>query len=119
MKFLMVLVLCTSNLFAAQEVYVGFVSDSGCARARASGGKFTPTNPDCARKCVKEGKSIVLVSPEKKLVFDIDNPELLRSQVGNKVRVYARAAGAQLLHVDKVVFLEKTNPECERPPLKN
>jgi len=119
MNFLAVLVLLTSNLFAAEEVYVGFVSDSGCARARAAAGEFTPTNPDCARKCVKEGKGVVLIDPEKKAVFAIENPELLKSQVGNKVRVYARSAGTDLLHVERVVFLEKTNPECERPPLKN
>ena len=119
MKSLLVLVLLTSNVFAAEEVYVGFVSDSGCARARASGGKFTATNPDCARECVKQGKSVVLISPENKVVFAIENPELLKSQVGNKVRVYATSAGAHRLHVEKVVFLEESNPECERPPLKN
>jgi len=119
MKSLLVLVLLTSNLFAAEEVYVGYVSDSGCARARASAGKFTATNPDCARQCVKEGKSVVLISPEKKVVFAIENPELLKSQVGNKVRVYATSTGTHLLRVERVVFLEETNPECERPPLKN
>lgn len=118
MKSLLSLVVFTCSAFAT-DAYVGFVSDSGCAVARASAGKYTATNPDCARRCIKEGKSIVLVSPEEKQVFSIENPAELKSQIGNKVRVYARKAGAHTLHVDKVEFVEETNPECERPPLKN
>jgi hypothetical protein len=117
MKSFLVLVLFASQAFAA-ESYVGFVSDSGCALARASSGKFTATNPDCARRCIKEGKQIVLVVPESKSVFMVDNPEVLKSQVGNKVQVSAISTGAHMLHVNQVTFLEESNPECERPKLK-
>jgi len=119
MRCLLLLVLVSANVFAADEVYVGWVSDSGCARARASAGKYTATNPDCARRCVKDGKSIVLISPETKSVFAIENPTILKSDVGNKVRVYARSTGAHQLHIEKVEFLEESHPECERPALKN
>jgi hypothetical protein len=115
---LTLLLFLATTLFAGDPTYVGWVSDSGCARARASAGKFTATNPDCARRCIKEGKKIVLISQERKTVFAIDNPEVLRSQVGNKVRITASSKGAQLLHVDALTFLEEANPECERPPLK-
>jgi len=118
MKYLWVMIVAASGVALGQDVYVGYVSDSGCALARASGGRYTPTNPDCARRCIKEGKSIVLISPEKKVVFRIDNPAALRTQIGNKVQVYGASTGTHRLHVEKVVFLEKTNPECERPPLK-
>lgn len=119
LRYLFVLALLGSSLGFAQSKFVGYVSDSGCARARSAAGKYTPTNPDCARKCVKEGKSIVLISPEKKEVFGIDNPAALRSQVGNKVEIYGEPTGTNRIRVDKVVFLEESNPECERPPLKN
>jgi len=119
MKPLMLMLILASNLFAGEEVYVGWVSDSGCALARASAGKFTPTNPDCARKCIREGKSVVLISTDTKTVFTIANPAALKSQIGNKVRVYGTSTNAHALQVDKVVFIEETNPECERPPLKN
>ena len=119
MRCLLLLLFVSSNAFAADQVYVGWVSDSGCALARASGGKYTATNPDCARRCVKNGKSIVLISPETKSVFAIENPTILKPEVGNKVRVYARSTGAHQLHIEKVEFIEESHPECERPPLKN
>ena len=119
MRLFFLVLLLTANVVGAEETYVGWVSDSGCALARASAGKYTATDPDCARRCVKEGKHIVLISQEKKMVFTIDNPEILKTQVGNKVSVTASSAGAHLLHVNKVVSSEKSNPECERPTLKN
>ena len=118
MKSFLLFLLLAANVFAADEMYVGWVSDSGCALPRASAGKYTATNPDCARQCVKAGKPIVLISQEMKSVFTIENPEVLKSQVGNKVRISARPTGAHQLHVNSVVFLEESNPECERPPLK-
>jgi hypothetical protein len=118
MKALFLLLLFVSNVFAAEEMYVGWVSDSGCALARASAGKYTATNPDCARRCVKAGKHIVIISPDVKSVIAIENPEVLKSQVGNKVRVSGRFTRAHLLHVNNVVFIEESHPECERPPLK-
>jgi hypothetical protein len=118
MRSLLLFLLFTSHVYAAEETYIGWVSDSGCALARASAGKYTPTNPDCARQCVKDGKRIVLISPELKSVFTVENPEILKSQVGNKVRVSGSTGAAHLLHVNKVTFLEEGNPECERPPLK-
>lgn len=118
MKSLLLLVLLTGTAFAADQTYVGWVSDSGCARVRASAGAFTATNPDCARQCVREGKKIVLISPEMKSVFAIDNPEILQAQVGNKVSVSASSAGRHSLHINKVISSEESNPECERPKLK-
>jgi hypothetical protein len=117
-SLLLVLLLLAANAFAADQTFIGWVSDSGCALARASDGKFTGTNPDCARRCVKEGKQIVLISDEHKTVFAIQNPEVLKSEVGNKVSVLASSTGKNLLHVSKVTSSEKSNPECERPRLK-
>ena len=118
MKWPLLIVLLVPGMFAVDETYVGWVSDSQCALGRAEGGKFTATNPDCARRCVKEGKRIVLISAERKTVFAIQNPEALKSEVGNKVSVLASSSGKNVLHVDKVTSSEKSNPECERPRLK-
>jgi hypothetical protein len=118
MKWFLLIPLFALTSFAADETYLGWVSDSQCALGRASGGKFTATNPDCARRCVKEGKQIVLISAERKTVFAIQNPEALKAVVGDKVSVLASSAGKNLLHVSKVTSSEKSNPECERPRLK-
>lgn len=118
MKSFLLIMFLASSPFAAETTYVGWVSDSGCALARASAGKFTATNPDCARRCVKQGKSVVLISQDLKKVFTIENPGVLQSQIGNKVRVSANPTGAHSLHINEVTFLEESNPECERPALK-
>jgi hypothetical protein len=118
MKSLLLLVLLTGTTVAADQTYIGWVSDSGCARARASVGTFTATNPDCARQCVKQGKKIVLISQEHKTVFAIDNPQILEAHVGNKVTLSASAAGQHSLHITRVISSEVSNPECERPKLK-
>jgi hypothetical protein len=118
MKSLLLLVLLTGTAFAADQTYIGWVADSGCARARASDGVFTATNPDCARECVKQGKSIVLISQERKTVFAIDNPQILQAHVGNKVSVSASPAGQHSLHISKVISSEVSNPECGRAKLK-
>jgi len=118
-SLLFVLLLASGHAFGADDVFVGWVSDSSCASARASNGKYTATNPECARRCVKEGKDVVLIDPETKAVYSIENQAALKSQVGNKVQVYARKTGNRALHVEKVTFLEEANPECERPPLKD
>jgi len=117
-KLLLLIALLAPVAFAADETYVGWVSDSGCALARASSGTYTATNPDCARRCVKEGKKIVLISQERKTVFMIENAEALRSEVGNRVSISATSARKNSLHVNKLLASEKSNPECGRPTLK-
>jgi hypothetical protein len=118
MKWFLLITLVASAAFAADETYIGWVSDSQCAFGRSSVGTFTATNPDCARRCIKEGKQIVLISAAHKTVFAIQNPEALKAEVGNKVSVLASSAGKNLLHVSKVTSSEQSNPECERPRLK-
>jgi hypothetical protein len=46
-----------------KEVVRGWLSDEGCARGRAESGVFTATNGECAKRCVSEGKKIVLIDP--------------------------------------------------------
>ena len=103
---------------AAQETYTGWVSDAGYARSRAASGIYTATNPDCARRCVKEGKDVVLVSEELKKVFAVDNADALTPQIGNKVRVSANSVATEKIHVNKVEPLEKGSAQCSRPPMK-
>ena len=118
MKLAITILLLAATAFAADN-YTVWVSDQQCAMSRAKNGTFTGTNPDCARKCVKEGKPVVLVSEELKKVFLVDNPETLKDQVGNKVQITATSAKSGSLHVDKVLFVEEGHAACERKPLKH
>ena len=58
MKYLLAVLLLASTGLAAETIN-GWVSDAECATGRAKDGIFTGTNPDCAKRCVGEGKKIV------------------------------------------------------------
>ena len=116
MKYLLAVVLLVSPLFA-KDKFQAWVSDEQCATGRASDGIFTGTNPDCAKRCVSEGKKIVLVSESKKLLFHVDNPDLLKPEVGNLVEVSGTISGDNF-HVDSVKQIEAGRAICARPKKK-
>jgi len=116
MKYLLAVLLLASTGLAAETIN-GWVSDAECATGRAKDGIFTGTNPDCAKRCVGEGKKIVLVSEEKKALFQIENPELLKPEVGNLVSVTGTVSNDSI-HVDSVKQVEVGHAMCARPKKK-
>jgi hypothetical protein len=101
------------------EVLRGWLSDEQCARGRAQSGAFTGTNPDCAKKCVSEGKKIVLVDPEGKRVLVLANQEIGKSHVGDYVEITGEVdAKAMTIHADSLKFLEKGAAMCGAKPKK-
>jgi hypothetical protein len=65
---------CSASSLLARpdtETLRGWLSDEQCAKGRAESGKFTAANPDCAHKCVGEGKKVVLVDPVSKRVLTL------------------------------------------------
>jgi len=44
------------NAGGGKSTLRGWLSDEDCAGGRASSGTYTGTNPDCAKKCVRDGK---------------------------------------------------------------
>src|SRR5437588_8105589 len=86
MKYLLAVLLLVASGFA-KDTFTAWVSDEMCASGRANDGVFTGTNPDCAKRCVSEGKKVVLISESKKMLFHVDNPEVLKPEVGNLVEV--------------------------------
>ena len=51
--------------------WTGWFSDSQCATARAKSGVFTPTNPDCAKKCMENGSAVVFISAPAQALYTI------------------------------------------------
>jgi hypothetical protein len=99
----------------------GWLSDSRCARARASGshGVYTATNPDCAKQCVGEGAKIVLILPAEKKVVDIANQSIASEHIGDRVEVTGTFnASAQIFHIDSLKLLEIGAPHCDYPKSK-
>jgi Mg-chelatase subunit ChlD len=84
----------------------GWLSDEGCARGRAQSGTFTATNPDCAKECVAKGKKIVLIDPERKMIFVIVNQDLAKKNVGDYVEIAGHMdLQAKTVRVDSLKLL--------------
>src|SRR6266699_5671072 len=70
-----------------KSVVRGWLSDESCAGGRASSGTYCSTNPDCAKKCVHQGKKIVLVDPDQKRLLTIANQDAARERLGDYVEI--------------------------------
>jgi hypothetical protein len=97
----------------------GWLSDEGCAGERAHSGLYTGTNPDCAKKCVHEGKKVVLVDPDHKRLLTIVNPDTAMDRVGDYVAISGNLnEPAKTLRIDSLKLLEKGRAMCEKPANK-
>jgi len=102
-----------------QSVVRGWLSDESCAGGRASSGTYTGTNPDCAKKCVHEGKKIVLVDPDHKRLLTIANRDVARERVGDYVEINGDLdEHARSLRIDSMKLLEKGRAMCDVPAKK-
>lgn len=102
-----------------KTVMRGWLSDEGCAGGRASGGLYTGTNPDCAKKCVRDGKKIVLVDPEGKRLLVIANQDAATERVGDYVEISGDLDGqAKTLRIDSIKLIEKGRAMCDVPAKK-
>jgi len=118
------LVVCAS--FSAQQgenagktVLRGWLSDEGCAGGRASSDVYTGTNPECAKKCVHEGKRIVFVDPDHKWLLTITNQDAATESIGDYVEVIGTVdEQSKTLRVDSLKLLEKGRAMCDVPAKK-
>jgi len=76
----------------------GWISDSMC------GAKHMGDNPDCVKQCIKSmGAKPVFVDSAKKVVWAIDNPDSVKSFLGNHVLVTAVLdEGKKSVHIEAV-----------------
>jgi hypothetical protein len=124
-SILLSLIVCSSaagqsSTSLGNKTLRGWLSDESCASARASSGKFTGTNPDCAKECVVKGRKIVLVDPEAKQVVKIENQDSARDYIGDYVEIKGTmSTQTKMLRIDSLRMLSAGVTECERPKLKN
>ena len=103
-----------------KAVLRGWLSDEGCAGGRAHSGLYTGTNPNCAKKCVREGKKIVFVDTDHKRLLTIANQDSATENIGD----YVEIAGSldeqtKTLHVASLKLLEKGRAMCGVPKKKS
>jgi hypothetical protein len=97
----------------------GWISDESCAHAHASAGKYTGNNPDCVKDCVRKGKRIVVIDPERKMVIPIENQNAAMQNIGDYVEITGNfASDGEMFHVTSLKFLSEGATECERPKLR-
>ena len=101
-----------------KEVLQGWLSDSSCAKSRASGGLYTATAPECAKECVAKGKKIVLIDPDHKKVIDIANQDAVKKNLGDYVELTGTVDAQSLFHVESLKFLDKNRAMCGVPEKK-
>jgi hypothetical protein len=98
-------------------VVQGWLSDEACARGRAKSGVYSGTNPDCAKRCVAQGKRIVLIVPDEKSVLDIANQDAARENIGDEVQATGTIdPGTKALHIDSLKMLSPGRAMCQLPP---
>jgi hypothetical protein len=101
--FLVLLALSTVPALAADSTKVaGYISDSKC------GAMHNGSNPNaaCVKKCIDGGGSPVFVDDDKKQVYTIDNPALVKEHYGHHVSVVANVDDtAKTIHISKLAML--------------
>jgi hypothetical protein len=87
------------SLWAApkDENYTGWISDSKCGAKGASA-----SHSSCAKKCIGAGEKAVLVNDSDQKVVAIANPDSVKDDIGDHVKVSGTMSADGTLHVDKV-----------------
>jgi hypothetical protein len=109
-----------ANAKPTDQVVRGWLSDEQCARGRAQGGRYTVTNGECAKECVKTGKRIVMIDPDGKRVLDIANQDAVAHNIGDYVEITGTVDGqGKSMRVDSLKFLDTNRAVCEVPAKKS
>jgi len=128
MKTLMALALCccaglisTTGQATPPEnrTVKGWFADESCTRGRVAEGNIEPNNPECAKRCVKEGSKLVFLSETDKAMFYVSNPADATQAIGYYVEVSGITDDkAKALKVNSIKKISEVNAFCARPKLK-
>jgi hypothetical protein len=81
---------------AFADTWKGFITDQMCSKQHKAD---DPKNIECAKKCLKNGESAVLVVGEK--VYKIENQAAIKTHIGRTVTVTGKLTG-DTIHIDKI-----------------
>lgn len=97
----------------------GWISDESCAHGRASGGVFTGTNLECAKKCISSDAKMVLIVPDQRILLTIANPDPAKANIGDFVEITGSVeAKTKTVHIDSLKLLTKGVAMCGLPAKK-
>jgi hypothetical protein len=96
--------------------WTGWFSGHGCASARAASGLFTPTNPECAKKCIEGGAEAVFIGEEAKAVYKVQDYPSVVDDLGWRLEINGTVdESAKTISVTSVKRLSAVVLSCQRP----
>jgi hypothetical protein len=116
-------VCCAAMLPAAQaadgsRTMRGWFVDEACTRGRVAQGHIEPDNPECAKRCVKEGSRLMFMSESDKAMFEVKDPAGQVKNIGYYVEISGSTDSSKTLTVNAVKQLAEVGSMCARPKLK-
>jgi hypothetical protein len=97
----------------------GWFVDEACTRGRVAQGRIEADNPECAKRCVKEGSKLMFLSETDKALFEVQEPASQVKNIGYYVEISGSTDGKKMLTVDAVKQLAEVGSMCARPKLKS
>ena len=97
----------------------GWFVDEACTRGRVAQGRIEPDNPECAKRCVKEGSKLMFMSESDKALFEVQEPASQVKNIGYYVEITGSTDSKKMLTVNAVKQLGEVGDLCRRPKLKN
>jgi len=127
LKTILIAVLCGASALVSKPVsgadnsrtMRGWFVDENCTRERVAAGRIEPSNPECAKRCVKEGSRLMFLSETDKALFAVKDPATQVDNIGYYVELAGNTDDKKVLMVSTVKRLSEVNASCKRPPLKN
>ena len=116
--------LCLSTLLwtGAGAVNAGTVKLTGwfacekCTAARAANGDLHPSNPVCAKECIRKGSEPVFISEQGKELLKVRNYASVTDDLGYHVEVTGEVDEAsKSISIAGVKKLEYEGAACSRP----
>lgn len=97
--FLLGLMLFAILAWAApkEQSWSGWISDSKCGIKGASA-----SHAACAKQCIAAGEKPVLVSDNDQKVLPIDNPDAVKGDIGQHVKVSGSLTQSGAVHVSQI-----------------
>jgi hypothetical protein len=97
----------------------GWFSDAQCAAPRVKKGIIAMNNPDCVKKCLKEGVAAVFISQQAKAMFEVRGYPTVAEDVGWHVEVTGKIDEAsQAIDIQSVKRLSEEGATCALPRKK-
>jgi hypothetical protein len=69
------------------KTWTGWFSDLQCAKRSVERGDIRPNNPDCVKRCLKDGVTPVFISEQAKALFEVRDYSSVAADVGYHIEL--------------------------------